>query len=149
MESNRSLINLIIDFIYIFQYDVIFNKMTFSNINLSNKALLIAVLVFLKVTIWKLCNIVISEDLQKLNDLYHLIRKFLSFSRLYLSLVNFFSIQMKRVFAFLYYTASFIVVIAIGFCQSVLGLCKWFCKCFQCNNDLTQLIILQDFLNFT
>ena len=130
MESNRSLINLIIDFIYIFQYDVIFNKMTFSNINFSNKALLIAVLVFLKVKIWKLCNIVSSEDLLKLNDLYHLIRKFLNFSRLYLSLVIFFSIHMKRVFAFLYYTASFTVVIAIAFCQSILGLRKWFCKCF-------------------
>ena len=130
MESKRSLINLIIDFIYIFQYDVIFNKMTFSNINLSNKALLIAVLVFLKVKIWKLCNIVSSEDLLKLNDLYHLIRKFLNFSRLYLSLVIFFSIHMKRVFAFLYYTASFTVVIAIAFCQSILGLRKWFCKCF-------------------
>ena len=37
------------EFTGIFQYGAIFNKMTFSNINLQNKALLILVLVFAKV----------------------------------------------------------------------------------------------------
>ena len=119
MESNRSLINLIIEFIHIFQFGAVFNKMTFSNINLSKKALLIVVLVFLKVNTRKTlhCNIVRSEDLLKLNYQCHLIRKFSNFSQFYLSVMNFFSIHMKRVFAFLYYTASFTLVIAIVFCQ--------------------------------
>ena len=49
MKINRSLIILIMEFTGIFQYGAIFNKMTFSNINLQNKALLILVLVFVKV----------------------------------------------------------------------------------------------------
>ena len=120
MESNRSLINLIIESIHIFQFGAVFNKMTFSNINLSKKALLIEVLVFLKVKIRKAlrCNVVSSEDLLKLNNLCHLIRKFSNFSQFSLSLVNFFSIHVKRVSAFLYDTASFILVIRKVFCHS-------------------------------
>ena len=120
MKSNRPLIYLITEFIHIFQYGVIFNKMTFSNINLSKKSLLIVVLVFLKVKIRKAlrCNIVSSEDLLKLNNLCHLISKFSNFSQFCLSLVNFFSIHSKRLPAFLYYTASFILLIEIGFCVS-------------------------------
>ena len=81
---------------YIFyQYGVIFNKITFSNINLLNKALLTVVLVFLKVKIRKnfLCSIVSSENLLKLNHvksfLCHLIRSFSNFSEFYLSLMIF------------------------------------------------------------
>ena len=120
MESNRSLIILLIEFIHILQYGAIFNKMTFSKINSLNKALLIVVLLFLKVKIRKAlrCNIVSTEDLLKLSYICHLIRKFSNFSQFYLSLVSFFCIHMKRVFAFLYYTASFMLVIAIVFCQS-------------------------------
>ena len=95
MESNRSLIILIIEFIHIFQYGAIFNKMTFSNINIVNKALLIVLLLFFKVKIRNAlrCNIVTSEDLLKLSCLCHLIRKFSNFSQFYLSLVNFFRIH--------------------------------------------------------
>ena len=120
MENNRSLINLITEFIHIFQNGAIFNKTTFSNIELSKKALLIVVLVFLKVKIRKAlrCSIVSLEDLLKLNNICHLIKKFSNLSLFYLSLVNFFSIHMKHVSAFLYDTASFILVIAIVFCQS-------------------------------
>ena len=81
-ESNRPLITLIIEFIHIFQYDAIFFKITFSNINLLNKTVLIVVLVFPKVKIRKAfcCNIVSSEDFLELNyiisDICHLIRKF-------------------------------------------------------------------------
>ena len=81
-ESNRPLITLIIEFIHIFQYDAIFFKINFSNINLLNKAVLIVVLVFPKVKIRKAfcCNIVSSEDFLELNyiisDICHLIRKF-------------------------------------------------------------------------
>ena len=113
---------------YIFyQYGVIFNKITFSNINLLNKALLTVVLVFLKVKIRKnfLCSIVSSENLLKLNHvksfLCHLVRSFSNFSEFYLSLMIFllfFYIHMKCVFTFLYYAASFIPVIAMVFCQS-------------------------------
>ena len=104
------------EFIHIFQYGAIFNKMTFSNIDLLNKALLIVILVFFKVKIRKAfrCNLVSSEDLLKLNYLCHIIRKFSKFSQFYLSFVNLFCIHMKRVF----HTASFILVIAIVFCQS-------------------------------
>ena len=81
---------------------------------------LIVVLLFLKVKIRKAlhCNIVISEDLLKLNNLFYLIRKFSQFSQFCLSLVNVFSIHMKRVFAFLYYTESVILVIVVVVCQS-------------------------------
>ena len=41
VESNRSLIILNMEFIHIFQYGEIFNKMAFSNFNLLDKALLI------------------------------------------------------------------------------------------------------------
>ena len=81
-ESNRPLITLIIEFIHIFQYDAIFFKINFSNINLLNKAVIIVVLVFPKVKIRKAfcCNIVSSEDFLELNyiisDICHLIRKF-------------------------------------------------------------------------
>ena len=131
-----SLTYLIIEFIHIFQNGATFNKMTFSNINLSKKALLILVLVFLKVKIRKAlrCNITSLEDLLKLNNVCHLIRNFSNLSQFYLSLVNFFSIHMKRVSAFLYYTASFILVTAIVFCQSNLF---W-----DCANDLMAIAIL-------
>ena len=126
MESNRSLIILIIEFIHILQYGAIFNKMTFSKINSLNKVLLILVLLFLKVKIRKAlrCNIV--------NSVCHLITTFSDFSQFYLSLVSFFfCIHMKRVFAFLYYTASFMLVVAIVFCQSNLFWdCAKFCKYF-------------------
>ena len=71
MENNRSLICLITEFIYIFQNGAIFNKMTFSNIKVSKKALLIVVPVFLKVKIRKAlrCSIVNLEDLLKLNNM--------------------------------------------------------------------------------
>ena len=82
--------------------------------------MLIVVLVFLKVKIRKAlrCNIDNLEDLLKLNNICYPIRKFSNLSQSYLSSVNFFSIHMKRVSAFLYYTASFMLVIAIVFCQS-------------------------------
>ena len=48
MKCNRSPIILIIEFIHIFQYGTIFNKIAFSNINLLNKTLLIGGLIFLK-----------------------------------------------------------------------------------------------------
>ena len=75
-------------------------------------------------------SIVSLEDLLKLNNICHLIRKFSNLSLFYLSLVNFFSIHMKRVSAFLYYTASFILVIAIVFFQSNL-----FVNIFSVHND--------------
>ena len=127
--------------------------MTFSNINLSKKALLIEVLVFLKVKIRKAlrCNVVSSEDLLKLNNLCHLIRKFSNFSQFYLSLVNFFSIHMKRVSAFLYYTASFILVIAIVFFQSNLfwDCANGFVNIFSVHNDFNATNNFIRFLNFT
>ena len=104
MESNRSMINLITEFINIFQYGAIFNKMIFSNINLLKKALLIVVLAFLKVKIRKVlrCNIVRLEDLLKLNDQGHLIRKFSNFSQFFLPLVNFFSVHILNAFLLSY-----------------------------------------------
>ena len=65
MENNRSLMYLITEFIHVFQNGAMFNKMDFSNIELSKKALLIIVPVFLKVKIGKSlrCSIVILEDL--------------------------------------------------------------------------------------
>ena len=153
MENNRSLIYLITEFIYIFQNGAIFNKMTFSNIKLSKKALLIAVPVFLKVKIRKAlrCNVVNLEDLLKLNNTCHLIRKFSNLSLFYLSLVIFFSIQTKRLSAFLYYTASFILAIAIVFYQSNLF---WNCanglaNTFSVNNHSNATNSFIRFLNFT
>ena len=92
IESNSSLINLSRQLIYIFQYGAMFKKMTFSNINLSKKVLLIVVLLFLKLMIRKTlrCNIVSSEDLLKLNDQCHLIRKFSNFSQFYLFFIYLF-----------------------------------------------------------
>ena len=100
--------------------------MTFSNINLSKKVLLIVVLLFLKVMIRKTlrCNIVSSEDLLKLNDQCHLIRKF-SHNFIYFSSIY---------FAFLYYTASFILVIVNVFSVH---------NDFHANNNFIR------FLNFT
>ena len=139
MENNRSLIYLITEFIYIFQNGAILNKMTFSNIELSKKDLLIVVPVLLKVKIRRALrrSIVNLEDLLKLNNICHLIRKFSNLSLFYLSLVNFFSIHMKRVSAFLYYTASFILVIAIVFCQSNLfsDCANGFVNIFSVHND--------------
>ena len=153
MENNRSLIYLITEFIHIFQNGAIFNKMTFSNIKLSKKALLIVVPVFLKVKIRKAlrCSIVNLEDLLKLNNICHLIRKFSNLSLFYLSLVNFFSIHMKRVSAFLYYTASFILVIAIVFCQSNLfwDCANGFVNIFSVHNDFNATDNFIRFLNFT
>ena len=48
MENNRSLIYLVTEFIHIFRNGAIFDKMTFSNIELPKKALLNVVPVFLK-----------------------------------------------------------------------------------------------------
>ena len=58
-------------------------------------------------------------------------------SLFYLSLVNFFSIHMKRVSAFLYYTVSFILVTAIVFCQSNLfwDCANGFVNIFSVHND--------------
>ena len=114
--------------------------MTFSNIKLSKKALLIVVSVFLKVKIRKALHrsIVILEDLLKLNNICHLIRKFSNLSLFHLSSVNFFfSIHMKRMSAFLNYTASFILVIAIVFCQSNLfwDCTNGFVNIFSVHND--------------
>ena len=151
MENNRSLIYLITEFIHIFQNGAIFNKMTFSNIELSKKTLLIVVPVFLNVKIRRALrrSIVNLEDLLKLNNICHLIRKFSNLSQFYLSLVNFFSIHMKRVSAFLYYTASFILVIAIVFCQSnFLGDCaNGFVNIFSVHNDF--ITANKRFKNFT
>ena len=153
MENNRSLIYLITEFIHIFQNGAIFNKMTFSNIELSKKALLIVVPVFLKVKIRKAlrCSIVNLEDLLKLNNICHLIRKFSNLSQFYLSSVNFFSIHMKRVSAFLYYTASFILVIAIVFCQSNLfwDCANGFVNGFSVHNDFNAANNFVRFLNYT
>ena len=87
MESNRSLIILIIELIHSFQHGAIFHKTTFSNINLLKKSLLIVVLVFFKVKIMKglSCNIVSSEDLLKINYLCHLISKFSDILQFHLS----------------------------------------------------------------
>ena len=117
--------------------------MTFSNIILLNKALLIVVPVYFKVKIRKAfgCNIVSSNDLLKLNYfksyLSHLIKKFSSFSQFYLSLVNFFCIHMKCVFAFVYYAASFMLVITTVFCQSTLfwDCVNGFINIFNIHND--------------
>ena len=147
MEIDRSLIILILEFILIFQYSVIFNKMTFSNINLLNKVLLIVVLVFLKVKIRKAfcCNIVNSKDLLGLNYfksyLCQLIRKFSNFSQFYLSLVNFFCIHMKCILVFLHYATPFILVIAIVFCQSNLfwDCANGFVNIFRVHNDFNAI----------
>ena len=85
-----------------------------------NKVFLIVVIVFLKVKIRKAlcCTVTSSEDLLPLNCfksyLCHLIWKFSNSSQFYFSLVKL--IHMKCVFAFLYYAASFILVIAIALC---------------------------------
>ena len=153
METNRCLIYLITDFIHVFQNGVTFNKMTFSNNYLSKKALFIAVLVFLKVKIRKAlhCNIVSLEDLLKLNNLCHLIRKFSNFSQLCLPLVNLCIIYMKRVPVFLCYTASFILAVAIVFCQSNLlwDSANGFVNICSVHNDFNATNDFIRFLNFT
>ena len=115
--------------------------------------LLIVVPVFLKFKIRKSlrCSIVNLEDLLKLNNICHLIRKFSNLSLFYLSSVNFFSIHMKRVSAFLYYTASFILVIAIVFCQSNLfwDCANGFVNIFSVHNDFNATNNFTRFLNFT
>ena len=125
--------------------------MTFANINLLNKALLILVIVFVKVKIGKAfrCNIVSSEDLLKLNYLCHLIREFSNFSQFYLSLVIFFCIHKKRVFAFSYNTASFFT--AIVFCQSNLfwDCATGFANVFSVHNDFNTISDFIRLLNFT
>ena len=75
--------------------------------------------------------------------------KFLTIS--YLSLVIFFSIHMKRVSAFLYYTASFILVIAIVFCQSNLfwDCANGFVNIFSVHNDFNAINNFIRFLNLT
>ena len=64
---------------------------------------------------------------------------------------NFFSIYIKRVFAFLYYTASFILVIAIAFCQSNLFWDRGngFVNTFSVHNDFNATNNCIRFLNFT
>ena len=127
--------------------------MAFSNINLSKKSLLIVVLVFLKVKIRKALrwNIVSSEDLLRSNNRCHLIRKFSNFSQFYLSLVNFFSIYMKRVPAFLYYTASVILAKQIVFCQFNLfwDCANGFVNIFSVHNDFNAINNFIRFSNFT
>ena len=120
---------------------------------LSKKALLIVVLVFLKVNMRKAlcCNIVSLEDLLKLNNICHLKRKFSNLSQFYLSSVKFFSIHVKRVSTFLYYTALFILVIAIVFYQSNLF---WDCanglvNIFSVHNDFITTNNFIRFSNFT
>ena len=114
---------------------------------------LIVVLLFLKVKIRKAlhCNIVSLEDLLKLNNLFHLIRKFSQFSQFYMSLVNVFSIHMKRVSAFLYYTESVLLVIVIVFCQSNLfwDCANGFVNIFSVHNDFNATNNFIRFLNFT
>ena len=121
--------------------------------NLINKALLIVVLLFLKVKIrnalrW---NIFSSENLLNLSYLCHLIRNFSNFSQFSLSLVNFFCIHMKRVFDFLYYNASFILVTTIVFCQSNLfwDSVNGFVNIFNVHNDFNATNNFISFLNFT
>ena len=65
--------------------------------------------------------------------------------------MNFFSIHMKRVSAFLYYTASFILVIAIVFCQSNLfwDCANGFVNIFSVHNDFNATNNFIRFLNFT
>ena len=127
--------------------------MTFSNINLSRKALLIVVLVFLKVKIRKAlrCNIISLEDLLKLNNICHLIMKFSNLSKFCLSSVNFFSIHMKCVSDFLYYATSSITVIAIVFCQSKLfwDCANGFVNIFSVHNEFNATNNFITFLNFT
>ena len=107
---------------------------------------------FLKFKIRKAlrCNIVSSEDLLELNNLCHIIKKFSNFSQFYFSLVNFFSIHLKRVSAFLYYTASFILVIAIVSCQSNLfwDCANGFVNIFSVHNDFNATNNFIRFLNF-
>ena len=94
--------------------------MTFSNINLLTKTLLIVVLVFLKGKIRKAfrCNIVNSEDLLKLIYPCHLIRSFQISHNFICFGEVFFWTYVKRILAFSRYTALFIVIITIDICQS-------------------------------
>ena len=153
LERDRSLIYLITEPIHIFHYGAIFNIMAFSNINLSKKSLLIVVLVFLKVKTRKALswNIVSSEDLLRSNNRCHLIRKFSNFSQFYLSLVNFFSIHMKSVPAFLYYAASVILAIQIVFCQFNLfwDCANGFVNIFSVHNDFNAINNFIRFSNIT
>ena len=57
---------------------------------------------------------------------------------------------MKRVFAFLYYTASFILVIAIVFCQPNLfwGCADGFVNIFRVHNHFSAINNFERFLNF-
>ena len=109
--------------------------MTFSNVNLLNKALLTVVLMFFKVKIRKAfhCSVVSSEDLLKLNYfksyLCHLIRKFSNFLQFYLSLVYFFLDSYEMCVCFLilhciiyasYSNSFFVSLIYFGSVQMVL-----------------------------
>ena len=106
---------------------------------------------FLKAKIRKVlrCSIVNLEDLLKLNNICHLIRKFSNLLLFYLSSVNFFSIHMKRDSAFLYCTASFILVIAIVFCQSnsFWNCANGFVNVFSVHNDFNATNNIIIFLN--
>ena len=140
MESNRSLIIFIIEFIHILQHGAIFNKMTFSKINSLNKALLIVVVLFLKVKIRKVlrCNIVSSEDLLlslfivivnvivifMLSYLCHLIRKFSSFSQFYLSLVSFFLYSYETRVCFFILRCIIYASYSNSSLSVILGLCR-------------------------
>ena len=139
------------EFIHVFQDSMIFKKMTFSNFTLSKKALFIVVSVFLEVKIRKAlrCSIVSFDELLKSNEIFHLIKKFSNLSLFYLSLVNFFSTHMKSVF--LYYTATFILVIAIVFCQSDLlwDCVNGFVNIFSVYNDFNATNNFIRFLTFT
>ena len=64
---------------------------------------------------------------------------------------EFFCIHMKHMLAFLYYTASFILVIAIVFCQSNLfwDCANGFVNIFSVHNDFNATNNFIRFLNFT
>ena len=65
--------------------------------------------------------------------------------------MNFFCIHLKCVFAFLYYAAAFVLVIAIGLCQSNL-FCYFandFVNTFIVHNDFKTTNNFVGFLNFT
>ena len=95
------------------------------------------------------CSIISSDDLLKLNYLCHLIRKFSNFVQFNLSLGNFLFIHMKRAFSFLYYAASFLLVIAIVFYKSYIF---WDCanglvKTFSVHNEFNAFNNFMRFLD--
>ena len=78
-------------------------------------------------------------------------KEIFKFITIYLSSVKLFSIHMKRVSAFLYYNASFILVIAKVFCQSNLfwDCANGFVNIFSIHNDFNATNNFIRILNFT